>query len=213
MRTDELIHSLTADLRPVSPLSCSRGIMVSLAAGSPVALLLLVFGLGGQMDFGHATHGWSLWVKWLYTAPICAGAIIAAHALSRPAVTLPANSFAAILSVVMLASLAVSEMSHSATSIWPSLWLGQSWRACSWRILLLSIPIFAAMIWKVRQAAPTRLRLAGAAVGLASAAAAATLYAIGCAETSACFILAWYSLAIAVSATAGALLGPVLLRW
>jgi len=213
MRTDELIQSLTADFRPVSPLSCNRGIIVSLAVGGAVALLLLDFGLGGRMDFGLATHGWSLWVKWLYTAPTCVGAIIAVQALSRPAVTLPSSSFAAILSIVMLASMAASEMSHSAISIWPSLWLGQSWRACTWRILLLSIPIFAAVIWKVRQAAPTRLRLAGAAVGLASAAAAATLYAIGCAETSACFILAWYSLAIAVSATAGALLGPALLRW
>ena len=213
MRTHDLIQALSEDLRAVAPLGFSRGILASLIFGAASALLLLVFGLGSQMDFGRATHGWSLWIKWLYAAPICGGAVFAAHALSRPADAFPAISFIAVLSVVLLSVMATSEMSRSAMSLWPTLWLGQSWRDCSWRILLLSAPIFAAMVWQVRQAAPTRLRLAGAAIGLASGAAAAMLYALGCAETSACFILAWYSLAIAAAATIGALAGPVLLRW
>jgi hypothetical protein len=213
MRTEDLIQTLAEDLRPVAPLSLSRGILVGLVVGAALALFVLVFGLGSEMDFDRAAHGWSLWIKWLYTAPICAAGFFAANALSRPADGFPASSWIALLSVVLLVGMAASELSRSQASAWPSLCLGQSWRACSWRILLLSVPIFAALTWKVRQAAPIRLRLAGAAIGLASGAAAAAVYALGCSETAACFILVWYPVGIAGAAAIGALLGPTLLRW
>jgi|SRR5579859_1072786 len=213
MRTHDLIQTLAEDLRPVSPLGLGRGVLVSLVVGAALALFVLVFGLGSETDFDRAAHGWSLWVKWLYTAPICAAGFFAANALSRPADGFPASSWIALLSVALLVGMAASELSRSPASTWPSLWLGQSWRACSWRILLLSIPVFTALTWKVRQAAPIRLRLAGATIGLASGAAAAAIYALGCSETAACFILVWYSLGMASTAAIGALLGPLILRW
>ena len=178
-----------------------------------LALFILVVGLGSQMNFDIAAHGWSLWAKWLYTAPICAGSLLAARALAVPAERPPMSSGIAILSVLLLIGMATSELSRTSVRGWPSLCLGRTWFSCPGRILLIAIPIFVALMWKIRQAAPTRLGLTGAAAGLASGASAAALYALGCTETSACFILAWYSLGIAGSAAIGALLGPALLRW
>jgi hypothetical protein len=213
MRTDDLIQTLTADLRPATPLSFRRDVLQGVVIGAAGALVVLMIGVGGRFDLGRAAHGWPLLLKWVYSAPLCASGSVAAYALSRPASAMPPIGRLALLSVAFVAAAAAYELARAPQALWPVLWLGQSWQSCPARIGLLSIPIFASLIWKMRRAAPTRLRLAGAAAGLASGGAAAALYAFGCAETSASFVLVWYSLGVASSVALGALLGPVLLRW
>ena len=68
------------------------------------------------------------------------------------------------------------------------------------------MPIFAGLLWSFRRFAPTRLRAAGAAAGLAAGALAATLYCLHCPEVSAIFVLTWYSLGIGLATGASALL-------
>ena len=70
-----------------------------------------------------------------------------------------------------------------------------------------------ALVFVVRQFAPTRLRATGAVIGLAAGAASATLYSLHCPEAGASFVLTWYSLGIAAATAIGAALGPRLLRW
>ena len=93
------------------------------------------------------------------------------------------------------------------------MWLGHSWMVCPWLVLALAMPIFVGLLWSFRRLAPTRLRAAGAAAGLAAGAFAATVYCLHCPEVSAIFVLTWYSLGILLAASVGALLGPRLLRW
>jgi hypothetical protein len=80
-------------------------------------------------------------------------------------------------------------------------------------VLLLAIPIFVGLLWSFRRLAPTRLRAAGAAAGLAAGAFSATIYCLHCPEVSAVFVLTWYSLGIVLASALGALVGPRLLRW
>ena len=80
-------------------------------------------------------------------------------------------------------------------------------------VFTLALPIFAGLLWSFRRLAPTRLRLTGATAGLAAGAWAATLYCLHCPESSALFVLTWYTLGMGLAAIAGALLGPRLLRW
>ena len=61
--------------------------------------------------------------------------------------------------------------------------------------------------------APTRLRLAGASVGLLAGAAGACVYAFHCPELAAPFLGTWYVLGMAIPTALGALLGPRVLRW
>lgn len=90
---------------------------------------------------------------------------------------------------------------------------GASWKVCPWLVLTLAMPIFIGLLWSFRRLAPTRLREAGAAAGLAAGAWAATIYCLHCPEVSAIFVLTWYSLGILLAALAAAFLGPRLLRW
>ncbi|MBL8531151.1 MAG: DUF1109 family protein, partial [Hyphomonadaceae bacterium] len=61
--------------------------------------------------------------------------------------------------------------------------------------------------------APTRLALAGAAIGAISGGVGAMAYAMYCPTDSVAFVTTWYSLAIALCAAIGAGVGSRLLRW
>jgi hypothetical protein len=61
--------------------------------------------------------------------------------------------------------------------------------------------------------APTRLRLAGAAAGLAAGATGAAVYSLHCPELAAPFLGTWYVIGVLIPTAAGALIGPRVLRW
>ena len=115
--------------------------------------------------------------------------------------------------VLLLAGIGIGELSKTPPAQWLALWLGRSWMICPWLVLTLAVPIFVGLLWSFRELAPTRLRAAGGAAGLAAGAWAATIYCLHCPETSAIFVLTWYSLGIMLAAGAGAVLGPRLMRW
>jgi hypothetical protein len=96
---------------------------------------------------------------------------------------------------------------------WPELVLGQTAAVCPFLITLLATPVFLGGIWALRGLAPTRLRLAGASMGLLAGAAGATVYAIHCPELAAPFLGTWYVIGIAIPTVLGSLLGPRVLRW
>ena len=90
---------------------------------------------------------------------------------------------------------------------------GSTWRVCPFLIAGLSLPILIAVLRAMRELAPTRLRLAGAAAGLSAGAAAATVYCLHCPEMAPPFVAFWYVIGILLATGAGALLGPRMLRW
>jgi hypothetical protein len=96
---------------------------------------------------------------------------------------------------------------------WPALVLGQTAAACPVLIALLAAPVFLAGCWAMQGLAPTRLRLAGASVGLLAGATGACVYAFHCSELAAPFLGTWYVLGIALPTALGALIGPRVLRW
>ena len=65
----------------------------------------------------------------------------------------------------------------------------------------------------LRSSAPTRPALAGALTGLLAAGIAGLLYATHCPDDSPLFVAVWYSIAAAMLALAGAMLGKRLLSW
>jgi hypothetical protein len=213
MRTDQLIEALAADVAPVRRHALGWRLGLGVAAGAAISALILALSLGFRHDLGHAMHGFTFWMKWTYTISLALGAIWTTAQLARPEERSLRGLWLMAIPVVLLAGIGVAELMRTPQTEWLAMWLGHSWRVCPWLVLTLSLPIFIGLLWSFRRLAPTRLRAAGAAAGLAAGAFSATVYCLHCPEVSAIFVLTWYSLGILLAASIGALVGPRLLRW
>jgi hypothetical protein len=213
MMTEELIRALARDVKPVPRRAIERRIAVGMAAGAVITVLLIAALLGFRADLDLAMRGFPFWMKWGYTVSLGIGAVFVTASLARPDRTSLRWLWLLSVPIVLLAGIGLAEVVHTPADKLLALWLGRSWDKCPWLVLMLSLPIFAGLLWSFRRFAPTRLRAAGAAAGLTAGAWAATLYCLHCPEVSAIFVLTWYSLGIALATGLGALLGPRALRW
>jgi hypothetical protein len=213
MKTDDLIAQLAADVPPVRRHALRRRILLGMGGGGAIALMLLMLTLGVRPDLGTAMHGFAFWMKWSYTASLAIGAVVAVMRLARPDALPLRWIWLLAVPVLLLMGIGVGELAGQPSREWLAMWLGHSWKVCPWLVLTLAMPIFFGLLWSFRRLAPTRLRAAGAAAGLAAGAFAATIYCLHCPEVSAVFVLTWYSLGILLAAGIGALVGPRVLRW
>jgi len=213
MNTEQLIQSLSSHVPVVPRHALGRRIGLGLLSGAVVTLVLVVAILGVRPDLHEAMHGFSFWMKWIYTGSLGIAAVFAIIRLGRPTHTSLRGLWLLLIPVLVLAGVGISELATTPSSGWLAMWLGQSWMICPWLVLTLAMPIFIGLLWSFRKLAPTRLRAAGAVAGLAAGAWAATIYCVHCPETSALFVLTWYTLGILLAAGVGALLGPKLMRW
>lgn len=213
MNTEQLIASLSADVPRVSRHAFARRIGFGIVGGMFVATLALMVLLGVRPDLDLAMQGFAFWMKWTYTISLGLGAIYAIDRLARPVPASLRGLWFLAIPVLILAGIGIGEFASNPSSEWLAIWLSRSWKVCPWLVLGLSVPIFIGLLWSFRKLAPTRLRAAGAAAGLASGAWAATVYCLHCPEVSAMFVLTWYSLGILLATAGGALLGPRLMRW
>lgn len=213
MNTDDLIVQLTRDVPPVRRHMLGWRIAAGILLGLLVSGACVVLALGIRPDIAIAMYGFPFWMKWGYTASLAMAALIMTVQLARPDSSRLRWLWLMAIPVLLLAGLGIAELVRTPPGEWLAMWLGQSWKVCPWLVLALAAPIFVGLLWSFRRLAPTRLRAAGAAAGLAAGAFAATVYCIHCPEVSAIFVLTWYSLGILLAAAVGALLGPRLLRW
>lgn len=213
MNTDQLIDRLASDVTPVRHNAVARRLAVGVAIGMVVSFAIVLATIGTRPDLGSAVFSFAFWMKWSYTISLSAIAIVATAKLARPESGELRWLGLIAVPVVILAVLGAGELARTPPANWLTMWLGNSWRQCSWLVLGLAGPIFLGLLWSFRRLAPTRLRAAGAATGLAAGAFAAAVYCLHCPEVSAIFVLTWYSLGILLAASFGALLGPRLLRW
>ena len=213
VETEQLIDALTQRVPVVRHHAVGRRVTAGVLGGGAIATLLVVTWLGVRPDLHQAMLGFSFWMKWAYTASLGVAAVLATARLSRPTESSLRSLWPIVIPVLLLAGIGIGELARTPTREWLAMWLGRSWAQCPWLVLTLSLPIFIGLLWSFRRLAPTQLRAAGAAAGLAAGAWAATIYCLHCPEVSAIFVLTWYSLGILLAASFGALLGPRLLRW
>ncbi len=91
-------------------------------------------------------------------------------------------------------------------------WMGGSFPWCLVLIPVLAAPTAAGLVWIMRSLAPTRLTLSGAAIGLQRRRGRHGLRHV-LPDRSMAFVTTWYTLAIALCAALGALIGSRFLRW
>lgn len=213
MNTEQLIESLSRNVPRVSRHAVGRRIRYGLYGGGVIATCLVISLLGLRSDFSSVLGSFSFWMKVTYTISVGILAVIAVGRLARPTPTSVRGLWLLAVPVLVLAGIGIGELANTPQQQWQAVWLGRSWRACPWILLALAMPMLLGLFWSFRKFAPRQLRAAGAAAGLAAGAWAAAIYCLHCPESSALFVLTWYSLGMALSTMIGALLGPRLMRW
>ena len=213
VNTEQLIQSLSEDVPAVPRRALGQRLLLGILGGAAITFALVASVLGIRPDLHQAMLGFSFWMKWIYTGSLAIGATLAVARLARPNPVSLWQLWPLVIPGTLLAGIGIGELAYTPSQDWLGLWLGESWKVCPWIVLTLAMPIFIGLLWSFRRMAPTQLRTAGSAAGLAAGAWAATIYCVHCPEASALFVLTWYSLGILLAASVGAWLGPRFMRW
>jgi hypothetical protein len=179
--------------------------------GFAVALALVVIGVGVRPDIGAARM--PVMMKALFSALAAAVMLPVAVRLMRPGRPLGWRIGAVILFLSICVIATVVALMGEEPSERMQAWMGGGFPWCVVVIPLLAAPTAASILWLMRALAPTRLMMAGAAIGAFSGGVGAMAYAMYCPVDSVAFVTTWYVVAIAICAVLGAVIGARVLRW
>jgi hypothetical protein len=212
VETDQLIRTLAADnterSRPVGFV-----LALALVAAAPVSVVMFFATLGVRPDVMTAMHNPFFDLKFAVTLALAISAIAISLHLSRPEALLRGWALLLLVPAGLLAAGIGGEMMMPQRLPMMTRLVGHNSRACMTAIPLMSLPLLAGALYGLRHGAPTRPAVAGAIAGLLSAGLAATLYASHCTDDSPLFVMTWYSIAAALVAAVGALVGSRVLRF
>jgi hypothetical protein len=212
MDTEQLIRSLAADnshrARPVGFV-----LMLALLAAAPVSLLIFFAELGVRPDFMTAMRNPFFDLKFAVTLALAISAIAVALHLSRPETSLRGFGWYLLIPAGLLVAGISGEMMMPQRAPMMTRLVGNNSRFCLTFIPAISLPLLLAALLGLRHGAPARPALSGAIAGMLSAGLAATLYAAHCTDDSPLFVATWYTLATALVAALGALMGSRMLKY
>jgi len=213
LSTDALIEALAGDAAASPARSPRRTLALAVGAGTLVSAIAMLALLGVRPDMATALPTFGFWIKLAFPLGIAIAGLMAFDRLGRPGARAGGGYRVGLAVVAVMLLLAATQLTLAPAGQMRALVMGHTLDHCTALIALLSLPILAGGLYAMRQMAPTRLRLAGAAVGVTAGALSAFVYAIACDETALPFIALWYGLSIALVGLVSALLGPRLLRW
>ena len=213
MNTDELVTLLASRAEALDPRAPARRYGVAVALGAVAAILLTAALLGLRRSLVDDLAVPMFWAKELFCLALAGAGVLVVRRLARPGAKLGLAPLAMVLPVLALWLLAGYVLYTAEPGARAQLVLGHTASVCPFLIALVAAPLFAAFMWSLRDLAPTRLRLAGAAGGFAAGAMGALVYSLHCPELAAPFVGIWYVLGILVPTLVGTWLGPRLLRW
>lgn len=212
MKTDQLIDMLSKGVEPAERPRWRRRLAITLLIGLGVAVLLTAIGLGVRPDIGAARM--PVMMKALFAAAAAAVVLPLAMRLMRPGRPLGWR-LAAVIVFFALAALVVGvALMGAPEERRMDMWMGVG--GAPWCVVLIPIlaaPAAALLLWLMRAFAPTRLALAGAAIGALAGGLGAMAYAMYCPTDSVAFVVTWYSVGIGFCAALGAAIGSKVLRW
>ena len=149
----------------------------------------------------------------MFTVTLAASAFGLVRALSRPGESWRGAATYLAAGPALLAAAVVVELIVVPPEIWSAKLVGTNSIVCLTFIPLMGIGPLAMFVLALRHGAPKKPALAGAVAGLLAGGIAATFYAAQCSDDSPLFIAAWYTIALAGLALAGAAAGQRFARW
>lgn len=213
MQTDAVIDNLVRRARPIPVRAIERRIGMMAALGAAVSMGLIALSFGVRPDLAAAIDTPSFWMKAAYVGVILLIALMLLVDFARPEANPSRRLVFMAAPVLALAALAAIELFSTSSSGWRALLMGMTAEKCSIRIAFFAIPSLVALMAAFRRFAPTHLVQTGATIGAAAGAIGALVYLLYCREVAASFVLVWYTIGMAATASIGALLGPQLLKW
>ena len=215
MKTDDLIALLASgpDVAAAPPPGARWRAAGTLGAGLLASVALMAMLLGVRPNLEQLALLPDFWIKVGFVVCLSLAAWQVSRRLCVPGAATRALPLLIAMPLLLMWALGAIVVQEAAPEQRADLFWGATWRSCPLLIATLSLPILAAVLRLMRQLAPTRLRLAGAAAGFAAGAMAALVYCLHCPELAASFVGFWYVLGMLVPAAIGAAIGPTVLAW
>ncbi|MDX2277221.1 MAG: DUF1109 domain-containing protein [Hyphomonadaceae bacterium] len=211
MKTDQLIDVLARGAGPVEKRRWRVQLAVTILTGLVVAVVLVAIGLGVRPDIGAKPV--PMLMKAAFSAFAAAAVLPLTLRLMKPGRPLGWRMATIAVFVAVCALAALIALMGEPPAERMRAWMGGGFPWCIVVVPLLAAPTAAGLLWLMRAFAPTRLTLAGAAIGAFSGGVGAMAYSMYCPVDSVAFVTTWYVVAIAICAALGALAGARLLRW
>jgi hypothetical protein len=211
MKTDRLFDALARDTGATPGHIAERRLALAGIVGLGVAFVMVATIFGVREDLGRSVT--IVLLKAAFGVAALAAALPLLLELARPNTS--ARRAAAPAALFAAASIAIAVSAYLVTppAARMAAWVGGDMPECLYRIPLLAVPIAVALFLAVRGLGPTRLTLAGAAIGAVSGSIAAIAYASCCQMDSALYVASWYLAAILFCAAVGAVAIGRVLKW
>jgi hypothetical protein len=211
MKTNDFIRILAADN---SHTWSTRNLLaVTLLATFPLSFMIFIAELGMRKDIATAIHNPFFDLKFVVTVTLALSAGVISLHLSRPEAFLKDWGWLLTVPLGFLSLGIVADMMMLQPVTWTARLVGTNSWLCLTAIPVLSLPLLMGTLLALRHGAPANPAMTGAFAGLLSAGLAATLYASHCIDDSPLFVAVWYTLAIGLTATIGALAGSKVLKF
>lgn len=211
MKTDQLIDLLAKNVEPAERPHWARRMALTIVVGLIAAVLIVAIGIGVRPDIGVARM--PVMLKAMFSAAAAAALLPLAVQLMKPGRPLGWRIGAVLVFLGVCALATIVALMGEAPEERMQAWMGGGFPWCVVVVPILAAPTAAGLLWLMRSFAPTRLTLAGAAIGALSGGVGAMAYAMYCPVDSVAFVTTWYVVAIALCAALGAVVGARLLRW
>jgi hypothetical protein len=211
VKTDQLIDLLARGVEPAERPRWLRRLALTLFVGLAVAVVIVALWFGVRPDLGAARM--PVMMKAMFAAAAAAAMLPMAMRLMKPGRPLGWRIGAVFLFLGVCVVATVVALMGEAPEERMNAWMGGGFPWCVVIVPILAAPTAAGLLWLMRAFAPTRLTLAGAAIGALSGGIGAMAYAMYCPVDSVAFVTTWYVVAIALCAALGAVIGARILRW
>jgi len=213
MKTEDWVSLLATGVEPIDAKRTARRQLLAIIGGLLGALALTAGILRSNPALSHAVVEPMFWIREAYCAALALLGFAAVTRLARPGTRLglvPAGIGTVVLVMWIFAATVLLRAPAQDRS---HLIFGKTAAVCPFLITLVAAPLFFSFLWVLRELAPTRLRLAGAAAGFAAGSLGALVYSLHCPELAAPFLGTWYLIGMLIPTALGAWLAPRLVRW
>ncbi len=213
MNTDRLIQVLSSEASNDRGWSLRPRLLIALALGASTSFLMMLFALGIQPNLIEKMALPLFWTKFSFALTLLGIGLIIATISSRPGKAASKYRLLFMLPIAGIWLIALQSIGDSNLASLSQMVQGDTWKVCSLLIVYLSVPIFIATFWAIKEMAPTKPALTGFMTGLFSGGLAACIYCLHCPELSPVFVAIWYLLGTMIPAIVGAILGRKILSW